>query len=224
VPPVAVQDVALVELHVSVEDWPLAMLVGFAFNVAVGMVPIVTVAVAGALVPPVPVQVSVYAVLVVNAPVFKVPLADFVPLQPPEAVQDVAFVELQVSVEVPPLAMVVGFAVSVAVGTGLAVTVTVAAAGALVPPAPEHVKEYAVVAVRAPVVFVPLAAIVPLQPPEAVHDVALVELQVSVEVPPLAIGVGLAVSVAVGTGLAGVTATVTPVAALVPPEPVQVSE
>jgi hypothetical protein len=74
------------------------------------------------------------------------------------------------------------------------------------------------------VVFAPLAAIMPLQPPEAVHDVALVELQVSVEVPPLAIGVGLAVSAAVGTGLAGVTVTVAPVAALVPPEPVQVSE
>jgi hypothetical protein len=71
---------------------------------------------------------------------------------------------------------------------------------------------------------VPLAAFVPFQPPEAMHDVALVELQVSVADPPLAIGLGLAVSVAVGTGLAGVTLTVAPVAALLPPEPVQVSE
>jgi hypothetical protein len=47
----------LVELHVSMDDWPLAMLVGFAFNVAVGMVPIVTVAVTTALVPPAPVHV-----------------------------------------------------------------------------------------------------------------------------------------------------------------------
>jgi hypothetical protein len=149
VPPVAVHDVALVELHVSVEDWPLAMLVGFAFNVAVGMVPIVTVAVAGALVPPVPVQVSVYAVLVVNAPVFTAPLADFVPLQPPEAVQDVALVELQVSVDDPPLAIVVSPAVSATVGAGAMLTVAVV--GVLVPPTPVQVNEYVVLAVRVPV-------------------------------------------------------------------------
>jgi hypothetical protein len=69
VPPVAVQDVALVELQVSVEALPLATLVGFAFNVAVGMVPIVTVAVTTAPVPPGPVHVSEYAALVVSAPV-----------------------------------------------------------------------------------------------------------------------------------------------------------
>jgi hypothetical protein len=74
------------------------------------------------------------------------------------------------------------------------------------------------------VLCVPLAAFVPLQPPEAVQDVALVELQVSVDDPPLAMVGGLAIRVAVGTGLAGVTVTVAPVAALVPPEPVQVSE
>ena len=77
------------------------------------------------------------------------PLAAFVPLQPPEAVQDVALVELHVSVEDPPLAMVVGFAVSVAVG--LRAMVTVAVAAVLVPPAPVHVNEYVVLAVKAPV-------------------------------------------------------------------------
>ncbi len=69
VPPAPVQDVALVELQVSIEDPPLAMLKGFGINVAVGMVPIVTVAVAGVLVPPGPVQVRVYAALVVKMPV-----------------------------------------------------------------------------------------------------------------------------------------------------------
>ena len=68
-PPVAVQDVALVELQVSVEALPLATLVGFAFNVAVGIVPIVTVAVTIALVPPAPMHASEYAALVVSAPV-----------------------------------------------------------------------------------------------------------------------------------------------------------
>jgi hypothetical protein len=63
----------------------------------------------------------------------------FVPLQPPEAVQEVALVELQVSVDVPPPAIVVGFAVSVAVGLGA--IVTVADVALLVPPVPVHVNE-----------------------------------------------------------------------------------
>jgi hypothetical protein len=62
-----------------------------------------------------------------------------VPLQPPEAVQEVALVELQVSVDVPPLAIVVGLAVNVEVGRGAIVTVAVAAV--LVPPAPAQVNE-----------------------------------------------------------------------------------
>ena len=41
------------------------------------------------------------------------------------------------------------------------------------------------VAVSAPVLWLPLVASAPLQPPEAVHDVALVELHVSVDAPPL---------------------------------------
>jgi hypothetical protein len=59
VPPVAVQDVALVELQVSVEDEPLATVVGLAVSVAVGLGAMVTVAVAAVLVPPVPVHVTV---------------------------------------------------------------------------------------------------------------------------------------------------------------------
>ena len=72
---------------------------------------------------------------------FCVPLAAFVPLQPPEAVHDVALVELHVRVDDPPLAMVGGLAIRVAAGTGLVVTVTVAGAAGLVPPAPAHVNE-----------------------------------------------------------------------------------
>ena len=58
VPPVPVQEVALVELQVSVDAAPLATEVGFAVNVTVGAGTTVTVAVATLLVPPVPVQVS----------------------------------------------------------------------------------------------------------------------------------------------------------------------
>ena len=58
-------------------------------------------------------------------------------------------VELQVSVDAPPLATEVGFAVNVTVGAGT--TVTVAVATLLVPPVPVQVKEYDVLAVSAPV-------------------------------------------------------------------------
>jgi len=57
----------LVELHVSVEAPPLATVVGIAVKVAVGMIE--TEAVTAALVPPEPVHVSEYDVLVVRGPV-----------------------------------------------------------------------------------------------------------------------------------------------------------
>jgi hypothetical protein len=105
-------------------------------------------------------------------------------------------VELHVSVEVPPPATSVGFAVKVAVGT---VTATEATAAALVPPGPVQANEKEEFAVRAPVLCVPLVGNSPLQPPVAVHPVALVELHVSVEVPPPATSTRSAVNAAVGT-------------------------
>jgi hypothetical protein len=68
-----------------------------------------------------------------------VPLVALAPLQPPEAVQEVALVELQVSVAALPLVTEAGFAASVTVAAGM--TVTVAVAILLLPPAPVHVKE-----------------------------------------------------------------------------------
>ena len=61
----------------------------------------------------------------------------------------------------------------------------------------------------------------PDQLPEAVQELALVELQVSSEAPSEATLVGLAVSVTVGAGT--VTVTVADCGALVPPDPVQAS-
>jgi hypothetical protein len=66
---------------------------------------------------------------------------------------------------------------------------------------------------------VPPIASVPLHPPDAVHDVALVEDQDSVELPPFATVLGLALKLTVGAG--EVTVTVEDCAAL-PPVPVQV--
>jgi hypothetical protein len=69
--------------------------------------------------------------------VLSVPLGDLVPLQPPDAVQDAAFVELHVKTEALPAATAFGFAVNVAVGT----TLTETLAALLVPPGPVHVSE-----------------------------------------------------------------------------------
>jgi hypothetical protein len=75
-------------------------------------------------------------------------------------------------------------------------------------------------AVSAPVDCEPLAAMLPDQAPEAVHEVALVADQVNVELLPLVTVLGLAAKVTVGAG--EVTETVADCVAL-PPVPVQVS-
>ena len=84
----------------------------------------VTVAVWLAL-PPVPVHVNVKLVVAAIAPVDWLPLVAFAPAQPFEAVQPVALVELQVSVEDAPFAIEAGAAEIVTVGAG-GLTVTVA--------------------------------------------------------------------------------------------------
>jgi len=135
-----VQDVAFVELQFNVEAAVLTTAVGFAVNEAVGSPRIVIVTVACVLVPPVPVHFKAYVVLAVRAPVLWLPLVPFAPANvPPVAVQDAAFVELQVNVVLAPLGIEVKAADSVAVGTGAMVTVAVAAV--LVPPAPLQVSE-----------------------------------------------------------------------------------
>jgi hypothetical protein len=85
----------------------------------------------------VPEHVSVKLAVAVSAPVDWLPLVAFVPDQSPDALHTVASVELQVSVAEPPLAVVVGFAVSVTVGGATTVTVAVWLA---LPPTPEHVR------------------------------------------------------------------------------------
>jgi len=100
-----------------------------------------------------------------------------------------------------PAVTVVGFALKAAVGGSLTVTVTVA--GLLVPPAPVHVRTKVASAPSAPVLRLPLVAKVPLQLPDAVHDVALVEDHVSVVEPPASIVVLDASSDALGSAGGG---------------------
>ena len=147
------------------------------------------------------------------------PLADLVPDQAPEAVQEVAFVADQVRVELPPLATVLGPADKVTTGAA-AVTETVVDCVALAP-RPVQVSVYVVLALSAPVDWEPLMALLPDQPPEAVQAVALLETQLTVELPPLATVLGLALMLTVALGFA-LTVTVADWAAL-PPLPVQLS-
>ena len=125
-------------------------------------------------------------------------------------------VEDQVRVDVPPWATLDGLAVSVTLG-GAADTVTVADCDAE-PPAPVQVRVNFVVVVSVGVVWEPAVVSEPLQPPEAVQAVALVEDQVNADVAPLFTVVGFAVKVTAGAGV--VTDTVADCAAL-PPLPVQ---
>jgi len=157
-------------------------------------------------------------VVVVIGPVVCVPLAARVPLQPPEAVQELASVELQVSDALAPRATAPGDAVSVAVGKGF--TVTAALTGALVPPGPEHVRTKFALPLNTPLLWLPLAASVPLQSPEAVQEVACSELHMSVDAVPAGMLLGFAASCAVGSAL---TIIARVAAWLVPPGPVQVN-
>ena len=81
------------------------------------------------------------------------------PVQPPEAEQLVAFVELHCKVVCPPLTMLVGLALSVSVGAGVGVGVGVGAGAAVTvtatdllvePPLPEQASTKVVLLVRAP--------------------------------------------------------------------------
>jgi hypothetical protein len=130
---------------VSAEESPLAIDVGFAASDTVGTEG-VTVTVADALaVPPDPVQERENVLELVNAPVDSLSESVLGPTpHAPEEVQEVAFVDDQVSMEEAPLATDVGFAASDTVGTGggggVPDTVTIAEEVAL-PPEPVQVRE-----------------------------------------------------------------------------------
>jgi hypothetical protein len=104
---VAVHVVALEDVQVSVVEPPLCSDVDAAVNAMVGAGTTVTVCDA-ALLPPAPEQTIEYVVLDDMLAVSWLPLAANGPLQPPDAVQAVAWVEFQVSVEVAPAASAVG--------------------------------------------------------------------------------------------------------------------
>ena len=105
-----------------------------------------------------------------------------------------AFVVVHVRVELPPDAIVVGFALIPAVGGPLEPTVTVAWAVAVAPDEPVAIKAYVVVDVGE-TVCVPLTA---TDAPFRVALTAVVEVQVRVELPPETMDIGFALIPAVG--------------------------
>lgn len=172
--------------------------------------------------PPVPVQLSENVVLLVKAPVDSEPLVATFPDHPPEAMQLVAFVLLQVKVELPPPATLVGFAFNISVGAaGVVMTATVTDCE-IEPLPPEQLRVNVLSLVSAPVDCDPLVVFVPDHAPEAVQLVTFVVSQLRVEALPLVTLVGFAVSVNVGSD-GGETDAVT-VCDVVPPAPVQLSE
>jgi len=95
-------------------------------------------------------------------------------------VHDVAPVEVQVSVVLPPLWTMLGSALIETVGAvevvGEFVLTVMVADWVVLPPDPLHVNIYLAVALRGPVDLVPLVDTVPLQAPDAEQAVAFVEL------------------------------------------------
>jgi hypothetical protein len=154
-----------------------------------------------------------------SAPVDAEPLIALLPVQAPDALHEVALADDQLNVEALPLATVLGLAVKFTVGAG-AETETVALWLAL-PPAPVQVIAKVLSAVSAPLDWEPLVALLPDQPPEAVHAVALTDDQVNTELVPLGTVLGLAAMLTLTVGFA-LTVTVADCCA-VPPSPLQVN-
>jgi hypothetical protein len=212
--PDAVHDVAFVLVHESWVVLPLTTLTGVAVKVTVGAGTTVAVFVSLA-VPPVPVQLKVNVVFAESAPLIMLPFMDCPPDQPPDALHELAFVLVHDNCVLAPFATVVGFSARLTVGGGTTVTVFESLP---VPPTPVQVSVNVVFAASALLVSVPLVALEPDQPPDALHELAFVLVQESCVVAPLAMVAVLKVTLTVG----GPT-TATDFASLpVPPGPVQV--
>jgi hypothetical protein len=193
--PDAVHDVAPVLDHVRTDAAPLPTVDGLAENESVGgtgglaATSTVTAAVA---VPPVPVHVSAYVPLVASSPVDWVPDSGLDPDQPSDAVQDVASLDDQISVELLPLATEVGLAEIETVGSGGRGCTSIVIEAVVSPPFPAHVSKKVPVAESAPVDCEPETGLTPDQTPEAVQMAASSADQARSAAPPLATAAGVA--------------------------------
>jgi hypothetical protein len=199
---VMVHDFTLLALHEMAVEPPESTRFGEALRERTGIVT-VTVADAGSEIPSGPVQVIEYVEVTEGVTVMLPEVAPPVE-NPPAAVQLVASVEDQVSVEDWPLLIVFGEAVSEAVGIEGAITVMVTDCNAEVPPGPVHWNVNVVSEVRGsvrplPFRLSPVGGVRLDQGPPAVQLVAPVEAHVSVDRSPEATEIGEAVSEVVGT-------------------------
>ena len=133
-----------------------------------------------------------------RAPVLAEPAVGRVPVHPPEAVQDVASVLDQASVELVPTPMTAGSAEIVTAAAGVESMTSTVTDLVVVPPAPLQLSVYVLLAIRWPVLTDPAVPRVPDHAPNAVHAVASVLVHVSVELVPYSTEVGLAASVTTG--------------------------
>jgi hypothetical protein len=108
--PDAAQPVAFAEDQVSVALPPLATALGPTLRLTVGVGDLTETVVDWVALPPGPLHVSVYVVLASTAPVSSMPCVARLPDQPPEAVHAVELVDDHVRVVLPPLEIVLGFA------------------------------------------------------------------------------------------------------------------
>jgi hypothetical protein len=134
------------------------------------------------------------------APVDRDPESARFPDHPPEAVHEAALVADQFSVELEPLATVLGLADKLTVGAGAGEVTETLADWVAPPPAPEQVRAKVVLALSAPLDCEPLTDLLPDHPFDAEHAVALRDDQVSVTLLPLVTVLGLAEMETVGTG------------------------
>jgi len=184
-PPVTAQDAPVDSPQVRVDKpMPLVTLEGLAPNDwTCGRGTAVTWVIAVAATPSELVQVSVYVVVTVTAPVLTLPLARTPFKTPPAARQDAPVDSVQLKVDERPLVTLEGFALNDWIcGGGTTVTVFVAP---WLPRRPVQVSVYLEVAAMLAIVWLPLRLLGPLQPsPElpsvAWHEVAFWVLQVSI--------------------------------------------
>jgi hypothetical protein len=210
--PAAVQLVALVLDHVSVEVAPEATEVGVADKVTVGGCSTSTTTVDEVL-PPGPEHVRTNVLFWLSVADTWLPDTFLLPDQAPDAVQLVAFVLDQTSVVVSPDLTLLGVAVKVTIGGYNTSTITEAAP---VPPAPSQVNVKVLGCVRGPEVWEDdVCAVMPDQAPDAIHLVALVLVQVSIVLSPARTLVGFAASETAG----GYKMTTTAEAVVLPPGP-----
>jgi hypothetical protein len=197
-PPEAVHCVVLAADQLRVVLPPAATVLGLALIWTVGTPAAIETVADWLEVPPSPVHSSRKVEPVLSGPLDCDPLGPRLPDQAPDAEQRVALRLDQVSVELPPEATVLGFAVSLISGAAL-LTVTIAD-WVLEPPGPVQVTPNSELFDNAPVDHVPMVGMAPFQLPLAEQLCAFVVLQVRVALSPAPMVVGDALRVTVGAG------------------------